>query len=112
MIALTKEERLVVVSLGLVLLLGISTNYFLKKNPITKRFFAAQKSDMPEHLKIDVNKATYDELAAIPYLGAKTAKNIIFYRDANGAFADLEDLKNVSGVGDYKFRTIQKYLKT
>lgn len=111
MFALTKEERLVLISLGLVFLLGISTNYFLKKNPITKNFFVVQKSSMPEYLKINVNKATYDDLAGIPHLGQQTAKNIIAYREENGPFENIEELKEISGIGNLKFQTAGKYLR-
>ncbi len=112
MIIFTKEERLVVISLGAVLLLGVCTHYGLKKCSVTKNFFAIAASDMPEHLKMNINKASSDELAAIPNLGAKTAENIVSYRDENGDFEDLDELRRVPGVGDYKFRTIRKYLKT
>ncbi|MCX5682036.1 MAG: helix-hairpin-helix domain-containing protein [Candidatus Omnitrophica bacterium] len=111
MISLTKEERLVLVCLCLVLLLGISTNYFLKQNPITRNFFSATDSDMPSHLKLDINKVTYDELASIPHVGAQTAKNIIAYREENGSFTNLDELNNVPRMGKRKFQMIQKYLK-
>lgn len=112
MIILTKEERLVAASLGAVLLLGVCTHYGLKKCPATKNFFAVAASDMPAHLKMNINKASSDELAAIPYLGAKTAENIVSYRDENGGFDDLDELRRVPGIGDHKFQTIRKYLKT
>ena len=110
MISLTKEERLVLICLGLVLLLGISTNYFLKKNPITRNFFSVTGIDTPNHLKLNVNKATYDDLVSIPYVGAQTAKNILLYREEHGDFVDVDELKSVPGVGAFKLRTIQKYL--
>jgi competence protein ComEA len=49
---------------------------------------------------ININTASVDELTQLHKVGPKTAENIVAYRDANGPFKTIEDLKNVKGVGD------------
>lgn len=57
--------------------------------------------------KININKATQAELETLSGIGASTALKIINYRKENGNFSDIEEIKNVSGIGDAKFNSIK-----
>jgi competence protein ComEA len=50
--------------------------------------------------KININTATADELTQLQKVGPKTAERIVAYRDTNGPFKTVDDLKNVKGIGD------------
>jgi len=50
--------------------------------------------------KIDINKATEEDLVALPGIGVKTARAIVAYRKAIGGYKSLEQLRLVRGVGD------------
>jgi competence protein ComEA len=52
---------------------------------------------------VNLNTATAEQLATIPGVGAKMAERIIDYRQKNGGFKKIEDLMNVSGVGEKSF---------
>ena len=56
---------------------------------------------------ININQADSTTLQEIPGIGPATADKIIQYRDANGRFQSIEDLKNVSGIGDKTFEKMK-----
>ena len=60
--------------------------------------------------KININKATQTELETIPGIGPSTALKIIDYREENGKFNSIEDIKNVSGIGDAKYEKMKDYI--
>ena len=57
--------------------------------------------------KININTALTNELMSLPGIGESKAKAIIEYREHNGLFNTIEDIKNVSGLGDSIFAKIQ-----
>ena len=59
---------------------------------------------------ININKANIEELESIPGVGPSMAQKIINYRIENGNFKTIEDLKNVSGIGDKKFESMKDYV--
>ena len=63
----------------------------------------APKATTTAAAPVNLNTATMDQLATIPGIGVKTAERIIAYREKNGGFKKIEDLMNVSGVGEKSF---------
>lgn len=57
--------------------------------------------------KININIATITELQSLSGIGEGTAQKIVEYRQLNGRFNTIEDIKNVSGIGDAKFDNIK-----
>lgn len=49
---------------------------------------------------VNLNTASKEELQAVKGIGAKKAEAIIEYRNKNGLFKTVDDLKNVKGFGD------------
>ncbi len=60
--------------------------------------------------KVNINKASVSELTSIPGVGASTAQKIITYREENGKFKTIEDIKNVSGIGDSKYNSMKDFI--
>lgn len=59
---------------------------------------------------VNINKATQTELETLPGIGPSTALKILNYREENGKFSSIEDLKNISGIGDSKFENIKNLI--
>ena len=57
--------------------------------------------------KININTATKEELLLLNGIGEAKAEAIIEYRTKNGNFTNVEDIKNVSGIGDAAFEKIK-----
>ena len=56
---------------------------------------------------ININTADKVELTNLPGIGESTANKIISYREENGKFKNIEEIKNVPGIGDAKFESIK-----
>ncbi len=59
---------------------------------------------------VNINSATQTELETLPGIGPSLALNIINYRKEKGRFSSIEEIKNVSGIGDSKFEKLKKYI--
>jgi len=57
--------------------------------------------------RININLASRTELMDLPGIGSVLAERIVEYRTSNGAYARIEDLRNVSGIGERRFEAIQ-----
>ena len=60
--------------------------------------------------KININSADVAELTGLSGIGEAKAKAIIQYRNENGNFTNIEDIKNVSGIGDALFEKISNQI--
>jgi len=56
---------------------------------------------------VNINTASLEELDTLQGVGPSTAQKIIDYRTANGPFASIDDIKNVSGIGDARFAALK-----
>ena len=60
--------------------------------------------------KINLNTASKEQLMQLTGIGDKKADEIIAYRQQNGNFKTIDDLKNVSGIGDKTFEKISSQI--
>lgn len=58
---------------------------------------------------IDINTADQQQLMEIPGIGATLSQRIVAYRDANGAFASIEAVDAVKGIGEKMVRVLGEY---
>ena len=57
--------------------------------------------------QVNLNTATQAELETLTGIGPSKAIAIIEYRETTGKFQQIEDLKNISGIGDKTFEKLQ-----
>lgn len=60
-----------------------------------------------ETAKIDLNKATAQELVKLKGIGKKYAERILEYRESHGKFKKIEDIMKVKGIGKKTFDSIK-----
>ena len=60
-----------------------------------------------EQSKININEADKEALMTLNGIGDSKAENILAYREENGLFKSIEDIKNVSGIGEATFNNLK-----
>ena len=58
----------------------------------------------------DINHASWEELTLLPEIGEQLAKRIVEYREEHGPFGDLNELRQVRGLGPRTLERIRPYL--
>ena len=60
--------------------------------------------------KVNINTADAAALQTIPGIGPSKADRIIEYRESEGKFNEIDDIKNISGIGNKTFESIKEYI--
>ena len=76
----------------------------------TSRSRSAKGKDLAP-ASININTALQDELQKLPGIGEVMSSHIIEYRRKHGKFRSLEELMEVSGIGEKKFAKMKEFLK-
>jgi len=56
---------------------------------------------------VNINSATLEELESLPGIGPALGQRIIDYREQHGPFSSVDDLLNVSGIGDQRLADLR-----
>ena len=106
MLNLTRQERGVILFLIGMALVGMGFNFLIKKY-VAVRTFVCANQDMG---KVDLNKADKEMLIDIPGIGEKLAQRIIEYRRQQGDFKEIEELKKIKGITNYRYEKLKDTL--
>ncbi len=80
---------------------------FSKKSFQKDSEISEAKNDGGKSNLIDINTATKETLTTLPGIGESKAVAIITYREENGQFSTIEDIKKVSGIGDATYDNLK-----
>lgn len=61
-----------------------------------------------EEKRVNINTATQTQLEELSGIGPSTASSIISYRQEKGKFKSIDEIKNVSGIGEAKYNKIKE----
>jgi competence protein ComEA len=64
---------------------------------------AGSAGSTPTSAPVDLNSATLDQLETLPGVGPVLGQHILDWRAAHGPFVTIDQLREVSGIGDVKF---------
>ncbi len=70
----------------------------------------AKEPDQSEDNRVNLNTASQSILETLPNIGPKRAESIIRYREENGPFSRIEDIKKISGIGDKIYDSLKDYI--
>lgn len=106
MFNLTYEERKVILFLCGVAFLGMGLNFLIKIKPASSTVLKVSPDS--ELAKLEINSVSYADLLKFKCISPGLAKKIIDYRALYGPFENLEDLKKIKGIKDYRYEKLKK----
>ncbi len=106
MLNLTADERKVVLFLSSIFLLGLGVDFALKQFMPVKTLSCFSN----KLAKVNLNTADKNLLMNISGIGDKLSQLIIEFRDSQGGFGEIEELKRIKGISEAKFSKIKDYL--
>ncbi len=109
MFALTRQEKTVILFLIVTCVCGAVCQYIFKKFPFLYKATSLLESTSIIK-KADINKASYQELLDVPFIGPVSAGKIIDYRAETGPIKNIDDLKK-AGLSPGVFKKALPFLE-
>jgi competence protein ComEA len=104
-------DQAVVAALVMAALVGGGL-YFVARGGLSGRLIEIDRATpQTVQFQLDVNAAEWPEFTVLPGIGETLARRIVETREAQGGFAEIEDLEKVEGIGPKTLEQIRPYLR-
>ncbi len=101
-----------IVCAGILLAQGVEYALSFRRESISILASAGESNRVlpdSDETRININTAAESDLKAVPGIGPELARRVIASREERGEFHFLEELKDVSGIGDKRFDMLKVY---
>lgn len=112
---MNRQEKVVLLILSVAFLIGAGVNTCKKitrasraRSSLVVLKTAEDSTESPPLL--DINRATKEQLEALPGIGPVLAQRIITYREKSGGFKSIAQLRNISGIGPKRLGGIKDFI--
>ena len=108
-----RRQQLVLGLVLLLLLLAVISEWWQRR---PKPVFVTESGPVVEGYpsenaaRLDINRASVEQLGALPGIGPTLAQRIVAHRQQHGPFRSVEDLLRVPGVGPKTYEKIRPYV--
>lgn len=85
-------------------------SYVTTSSGVSSKSEEIENKTSTQDVKVNINTATQAQLETLPGIGPSTAMKIITYRNENGKFTKIEEIKEVSGIGEAKLEKIKEFI--
>jgi competence ComEA-like helix-hairpin-helix protein len=108
---LRRLDQLAVAGLCLFALVALAI-YWLAHGGLSGRLIEIDRVDpLTVQFQVDVNTADLPELINIPEIGNALAQRILDYRQQNGSFKSVDELRHIKGIGSKTLEKIKPYIR-
>jgi len=105
MLDLTPQEKQATLFLLVVALLGLGVHYAAQRSAKIEKFVRVSN----EIVKIDINKAAFEDLIITRAVSERLARKIIDRRISLGPYKDMEEMGQVKGLGAKRLEKLKEY---
>ncbi|MCK9603225.1 MAG: helix-hairpin-helix domain-containing protein [Candidatus Omnitrophica bacterium] len=103
MLGLTPQERKTIIFLISIALFGLGIKFISNNNPYLSKITKADN----QIARIDINRAGLQDLLRTQRISPKLAGKIIGYRQERGRLKSIDELKDIKGIGEYRFQKLK-----
>lgn len=108
---LKRFDQAIVAALGMLALVSVA-GYWMAQGGMRGRLIEIDRAPrQTATFQLDINAAQWPEFSVLPGIGEALARRIVESRDAEGPFADVEDLRRVRGIGPKTLEQVRPYLR-
>ncbi|MBQ2971264.1 MAG: helix-hairpin-helix domain-containing protein [Ruminococcus sp.] len=103
---LKNEKVIILLALAFSLILALYNVYDYSDKTESDAYSSSQAENYEVEL-VNINEADVNKLCTLPGVGEKTAEGIVSYREENGGFKTIEEIKEVKGIGNQDFENLR-----